>query len=236
MRANLHSLIKKQMNFLSHFYFTQNKNEPYFSLGSILPDLLRNYNNTWKINPEKETVILFKNPPLKSLLKGWKLHIHVDNQFHSSTSFLQESSTLRKELAPIFTRLPIRPFFLAHVGYELTLDSLLIQNKVVKIDDFYQEIGACDPTVIQEFLIDAGISNPSGFLVFLDSFIKSRYLESYMESKNIVFALDRIGRRVWIEPFNEDEIKESILVFQNLKENIQPTFMEVFKQIEKSIL
>lgn len=223
------------MNFLSHFYFTQNKNDPYLSLGSILPDLLRNYDGSWNIKPEKETEKFNKNQEFTSLMKGWNLHLHVDKQFHSSSSFTQESSALRKELVSIFTRLPIRPFFLAHVGYELTLDSLLIQNGLVKTDDFYKEIGDCDPRVIQNFLIDAGIKNPSGFLVFLDSFIKSRYLESYREPKNIIFALDRIGRRVWSEPFNEDEIKKSILVFQDLKESMNHTYINVFKEIKKSI-
>src|SRR5690606_2282377 len=223
------------MNFLSHFYFTQNKNDPYFSLGSILPDLLRNYDGSWNIKPEKETKRLNKNQNFTSLMKGWNLHLHVDKQFHSSSSFLQGSSALRKKLVSIFTRLPIRPFFLAHVGYELTLDSLLIQNTLVKTDDFYKEIGACDPSIIQNFLFDAGIKNPSGFLVFLDSFIKSRYLESYIEPKNIIFALDRIGRRVWNEPFNEDEIKKSILVFEDLKQSMNPTYINVFKEIQESM-
>src|SRR5690554_6316229 len=196
------------MNFLSHFYFTQYQNDPYFSMGSILPDLLRNYNGSWKIKPEKEVEKFSKNARYISLLNGWILHLHVDNKFHSSTSFLQESSVLRKKLVPIFTRLPIRPFFLAHVGYELILDSLLIQNNLVNIDNFYKEIYACDPDLIQDFLISAGIPDPSGFTNFLNSFIESRYLESYSESKNIVYALDRIGRRVWHEKFNENEIKE----------------------------
>lgn len=223
------------MNFLSHFYFTQHQNDPYFSMGSILPDLLRNYDGSWKIKPEKETGRFSKNPHFASLLKGWILHIHVDNRFHSSSYFLQESSDLRKKLVTVFTRLPIRPFFLAHVGYELVLDSLLIQNKLVNTDDFYREIGACDPTIIQDFLINARVKDPSGFLNFLDSFIESRYLTSYSESKNIVYALDRIGRRVWREKFNENEIKESILVFQKLKESLNPTFIKVFEEIKGSI-
>lgn len=223
------------MNFLSHYYFTQHKNDPYFSMGSILPDLLRNYNGSWKIKPEKEVAKFSVNPHFNSLLKGWSLHLDVDNQFHNSTSFLQESSALRKRLFPVFTRLPIRPFFLAHVGYELMLDSLLIQNKLVNTDDFYREIEDCDPTVILDFLRTAGIKDPSGFTSFLDSFIESRYLESYSESKSIVYALDRIGRRVWREKFNENEIKESILVFQEFKESLNPTFIKIFEEIEESM-
>lgn len=223
------------MNFLSHYYFTQHKSDPYFSIGSVLPDLLRNYNGSWKIKPEKKQEQFSKNRCIASLLKGWTLHIHVDKEFHSSNFFLRGSSALRKKLVPIFTRLPIRPFFLAHVGYELILDSLLIQNQMVNTDDFYREIGDCDPTIIQEFLKTAGIKDPSGFSSFLHSFTESKYLESYNEPKNIVYALDRIGRRVWHEKFNETEIKDATLVFQDLKESLNPSFMYIFKEINESI-
>ena len=223
------------MNFLSHFFFTQHANDPYFTLGSVLPDLMRNYNGSWKIKPEKDVEQFSRNPESASLLKGWELHLHVDKIFHSSASFLQETSALRKSLFPVFTRLPIRPFFLAHVGYELTLDSLLILNGSIKTDQFYQELASCDAHVIQEFLTNAGISEPSGFLNFLKSFIESKYLESYRESKNIVYALDRIGRRVWNVKFNDDEIEESIFIFEKLKETLNPTFINVFSQIEESL-
>lgn len=223
------------MNFLSHFYFTQNKIDPYFTLGSVLPDLLRNYKGSWRIRPEKKAERFNKNSASSSLLKGWNLHLHVDNSFHSSEYFLRETSALRKALVPVFKRLPIRPFFLAHVGYELTLDRLLIHNGLIKTDHFYQELASCDPHFIQEFLTNAGIKEPSGFLNFLNSFIESKYLESYRESKSIVYALDRIGRRVWNKKFNEGEIKESILIFEKLKETLNPTFIEIFEQIDDSL-
>lgn len=226
---------RNRMNFLSHYYFTQHKNDPYFSMGSILPDLLRNHDDSWKIRPEKEIEKFGGNLRFDSLLKGWCLHLDVDNQFHTSAIFLRESSALRRRLVPVFTRLPIRPFFLAHVGYELMLDSLLIQNKLVNTDDFYREIEDSDLTVILDFLRTAGIKDPSGFTNFLNSFIESRYLESYSESKSIVYALDRIGRRVWREKFNKNEIKESILVFQELKESLNPTFIKIFEEIKESI-
>jgi hypothetical protein len=224
------------MNFLSHFYFTQNKNDPYFSLGSVLPDLLRNYDDSWRIKPEKEIERFNKNSESASLLKGWELHLQVDKSFHSSEFFLQETSTLRKKLALIFRRLPIRPFFLAHVGYELTLDRLLIHNELIKTDHFYQELALCNPYFIQDFLTTAGIKESSGFLNFLNSFIESKYLESYRESKSIVHALDRIGRRVWTVKFNEEEVRESILIFEKLKDDLNPTFIKIFEEIEDSLI
>src|SRR5690606_18202249 len=133
-------------------YFTQNKHDPYFTLGSVLPDLIRNYRDDWRIRPENEVNNFNKNSELISLIHGWNLHLHVDRGFHSSDFFHQQTSALRKSLVLVFRRLPIRPFFLAHVGYELTLDRLLIHNKLIKTDQFYQELASCDPYIIKEFL------------------------------------------------------------------------------------
>ena len=223
------------MNFLSHYYFTQHEQDPYYTLGSILPDLLRNHNNTWKATPEKNPEKFNEHPQLRSLLTGWELHLHVDKVFHSSNIFTQACSNLRKELAPIFTRLPIRPFFLAHVGYELLLDSLLIQNKQVETELFYQELASCDPVIIHNFLHLNGFAEAEGFQIFLDSFIESNYLNSYSQSENLVYALDQIGRRVWKERFNETEKKQASLLFDAMKQTLNSSYMTIFEQIEESI-
>ncbi len=225
------------MNFLSHFYFTQNKHDPYLTLGSVLPDLLRNYKGSWRIRPEKEEdeEKFNKYPELASIILGWNLHLHVDSIFHSSESFRRETAALRRKLVHVFKRLPIRPFFLAHVGYELTLDRLLIHNQLIKTNQFYQELAKCESSIIQDFLAKAGIAEPTGFLNFLDSFIESKYLESYKDSKSIVYALDRIGRRVWDAKFNKNEINESILIFEELKDTLNPSFIKIFKQIENTL-
>lgn len=223
------------MNFLSHFYFTQHANDPYLTLGSILPDLLRNHGGIWRITPEKEREKFNQDPSLHSLLKGWELHLQVDKIFHSSPIFITETRVLRKLFVPVFTRLPIRPFFLAHVGYELILDSLLLQEHTVNTIVFYQDLAACDREIIQRFLIGAGLPDPNAFLVFLESFIASKYLESYSSSKSVAYALDQIGRRVWHEKFNEQETAAAILVLDNFKHSQRLTFMEVFNEIQEAI-
>lgn len=174
------------------------------------------------------------DPHLTALLEGWQLHIQVDKIFHSSPPFFTHSATLRRRLAPIFTRLPIRPFFLAHIGYELSLDSLLIQNNVVDTALFYHHITNCDPLVTQNFLKNMGITNPAPFSRYLRSFIDNRYLEGYIDTSNIVASLDHIGKRVWQERFNEREYDDAKVVFQDFLSDLQQNFMEVFEYIEKN--
>lgn len=223
------------MNFLSHYYFTKDQNDPYYTLGSVLPDLIRNHKSSWKIFPERNASRFNSHPALHSLLAGWELHIKVDKVFHSSDLFKSETARLRKRLVPVFTRLPIRPFFLAHVGYELTLDSLLLQENLLTTQVFYQHLSECKPNHIIDFLSLAGVEEPTSFLKFLQSFIDSKYLESYTKPKNIVFAIDQIGRKVWKVPFNEVEKTLATTVFKELKEELSPNFLRVFEEVGDSL-
>src|SRR5690606_17721779 len=135
---------------------------------------------------------------------------------HNSVSFKHQSSILRKELVNVFTNLPKRPFFLAHVGYELILDSLLIQNKIIDTNLFYKKLKSCDPTIVDTFMNKLGIIEHRGFHSFLNNFIESAYLKSYSKTKSLVYALDRIGRRVWIEEFTKEESRNTIKIFDKM--------------------
>lgn len=223
------------MNFLSHFYFTKSIDNPYYSLGGILPDLFRNHHESWKFNPEKQFISFKENSDLAFLYSGWKLHLEVDMLFHNSAPFKLHTSLLRKELANVFLTLPKRPFFLAHVGYELILDSLLIRNKLVDTSLFYQKLAAVDSDILDTFMDKLGIIGSQSFHPFLDNFVESRYLESYNKTESLIYALDRIGQRVWIEKFSEREAKEAKLVFDKALDDLNSIFLDVFKLLEKEI-
>src|SRR5690606_18682115 len=168
---------KKDVNFLSHYYFTQDEPNPYYTLGSLLPDLFRNHRANWKFNPEKQPELFAGDDNLEHLLRGWNLHLEVDHLFHDAALFKQESSILRKDLVGVFHQLPKRPFFLAHIGYELLLDSLLIRHRLVDTHKFYATLAACQTEVIERFLNKLGMYHNERFYNFLDDFISSRYRE-----------------------------------------------------------
>lgn len=219
------------MNFLSHYYFTQDEPNPYYTLGSLLPDLFRNHRANWKFNPEKQPELFAGDDDLEHLLRGWSLHLEVDHLFHDAALFKQESSILRKDLVRVFQQLPKRPFFLAHIGYELLLDSLLIRHRLVDTHKFYATLAACQTEVIERFLNKLGMYHNERFYDFLDDFISSRYLESYAKTESIVYALDRIGRRVWIEPFSEEETRQTVLLLQENLERLEADFFDIFDEL-----
>lgn len=219
------------MNFLSHYYFTQAEPNPYYTLGSLLPDLFRNHRANWKFNPEKQPELFQGDENLRQMLRGWELHLEVDHLFHDAARFKQESSILRKELVNVFHQLPKRPFFLAHIGYELLLDSLLIRHRLVDTHKFYETLAACQTEVIERFLNQLGIYHNDRFYDFLNDFISSRYLESYAKTESIVYALDRIGRRVWIDAFTDEEAHQTVLVLDENLKRLDTSFFDIFDNL-----
>lgn len=223
------------MNFLSHYYLVQSINNPYYTLGAILPDLFRNHHYNWKFRPEKENLLFNDNSDLQLLFEGWKHHVQVDAIFHNSVPFKTHTSQLREELSTAFTQLPKRPFFLAHVAYELILDCLLIRNNNVDIDLFYKNLDSCDSKVLDIFMNRLGITETKGFHRFLINFIESRYLETYDKPISLVHALDRIGRRVWIEQFRNKETENTLIILEKTINDLNPEFLTVFKLVEEEI-
>jgi len=219
------------VNFLSHYYFTQAEPNPYYTLGSLLPDLFRNHRANWKFNPEKQPELFQGDENLRQMLRGWELHLEVDHLFHDAARFKQESSILRKELVNVFHQLPKRPFFLAHIGYELLLDSLLIRHRLVDTHKFYETLAACQTEVIERFLNQLGIYHNDRFYDFLNDFISSRYLESYAKTESIVYALDRIGRRVWIDAFTDEEAHQTVLVLDENLKRLDTSFFDIFDNL-----
>lgn len=223
------------MNFLSHFYFVRHKENPYYTLGSILPDLFRNHRSDWKFSREIEDQRFNGNEDLVALFEGWKLHVQVDALFHNSPPFKLHSSGLRTELKEIFATLPKRPFFLAHVGYELMLDSLLIRNNLIQTKQFYDNLSDCDTVIVDAFMNKLGVTETNNFHAFLTNFIDTRYLESYRNTENIVYALDRIGQRVWTERFGEKETENALILFERFLRNLEPVFLDVFDLLEAQL-
>lgn len=222
------------MNFLSHFYFDRHTSDPHLVIGGILPDLVKNVRKDWSFHPEKNQAC-YTSAELQSLLRGWKRHLEIDKHFHSSEFFLHHTSSLRTAIAPVLEKSPVRSFFLAHIALELMLDSLLITEGIIDADCFYYHLSKCNPSVLEEFLLLNRADNPELFLPFLKEFIHARYLQSYREIHNIMYALSRICMRIWPEPLTETQKLQLTAILPEYQEQLQPVFMQIFEKIETQL-
>ena len=220
------------MNFLSHFYFERNNPDENMVIGTVLPDLIKNAHKDWNLHPEKHEELFNGNLHLKSLIKGWKRHLKVDLLFHSSDFFIAEMAKLKQLLLPILKDSPVRPSFLSHIGVELVLDHLLVENGKININSFYDHLQAVDDQSLNAFLLKCGTENTEQFFKFFNSFKSSRYLLSYQKLENISYALQRICMRLWAHPFNEETVFLLTQQLEIYKILLQKNYLNIFEEIE----
>jgi hypothetical protein len=220
------------MNFLSHYYFDRDTTNCYHTLGTVLPDLLKNADKTILIHPEK---LQHSDPAINDLIEGWKKHLLVDRYFHSSDFFIIRSSELRKLLTPAISGSPVKPFFLGHIALELILDNLLLTTGQVSADDFYTHLSGCQTGQIKEFLNYSGLYDTDRFFRFFEKFKSSRYLETYADTDQISYALKRICMRVWDDPFTPEHEAAITKVVAAYRDSMHGNFMSIFNEIEAKL-
>ncbi|WP_379093450.1 hypothetical protein [Pedobacter sp. UC225_65] len=220
------------MNFLSHFYFERKNQDENMVIGTVLPDLVKNAHKDWNLYPQKKSELFIADAKLNSLLTGWKRHLEVDLLFHSSDFFYTETAKLKQLILPILGDSPVRPSFLAHIGVELVLDHLLVTNRKIDINAFYEHLNNVDDNTLNTFLIKCGSEDTDKFFAFLNSFRSSRYLLSYQKLENISYALQRICMRLWTHPFHETTVSllnEQLEIYRVM---LEQNYLSIFDEIE----
>ena len=220
------------MNFLSHFYFDRQTTNDYIVMGMVLPDLIKNADKNWNLNPQKDEYLFTDVPAYDALLTGWKRHLEVDRIFHSSAFFIEQTAVLKQLILPVLSEGPVKPFFLAHIGLELILDHLLLTQNQVKTERFYEQLTTANTDHLAGFLRLAGLRDQPKFDKFLDGYISSRYLFSYEKMENITYALNRICMRLWKNPFTEEQQLLLTLKLEEYKKSIENNFFSIFEEID----
>lgn len=223
------------MNFLSHFYFERKNTNDYIVMGVILPDLVKNAHKDWNLHPQKSEGLFMADPNLNSLLIGWKKHLEVDKKFHSSPFFIEQTAELKQLILPVLDSGPVKPFFLAHIGLELVLDHLLLTRNLVNADTFYIQLTEAHSPALAQFLILAEIPDLAQFEKFISNFISSRYLLSYQKIENITYALHQICKRLWNNPFTEEQLSQLTVQLETFSLQLENNFLSIFDQIEKEL-
>ena len=160
----------------------------------------------------------------------------VDRSFHNSLFFAEHTTCIKRAIIPALKNSVVRPSFLAHISLELMLDSALLTKNQIQSVDFYSRLKQSDRDAINRFLKLNNIQDTSQFFDFFDKFIQSNYLESYRESHNIMYALNRICMRIWKDPLTNDEILVLGEILNNYHHNLLGNYMEIFEEINLKLI
>ncbi|MBC7416957.1 MAG: hypothetical protein H7325_02225 [Pedobacter sp.] len=222
------------MNFLSHYYFDRASDNNFQIIGSVLPDLVKNAVPDANLFPNK--VKQEYNLHETEILKGWNKHLLVDKTFHSSIFFKEETTKLKPLLIPLLSDTEIRPSFLAHIGLELLLDHLLMEQKIVNVKTFYVSLNDVNHVYLRSFLIKVGLKKTDTFFVFFDKFLDSQYLFSYEKLDSISYALNKICLRLWPIGLDSSQLEKLTDVLARFKKDLSTRFRQIFNQIDTKLV
>jgi hypothetical protein len=199
-------------------------------LGTILPDLVKNARKDWNLHPEKNSEY-YSSTVEHSILRGWRRHLAVDRHFHNSQFFQKHTYAIRDLIIPALQDSVVRPSFLAHISLELMLDSTLLTENQVDAEDLYVHLRQADRKLVQQFLEINNLDDTVHFFTFFEKFIQANYLNSYRESHNLMYALNRICMRIWKDPLNEKQMQDLSEILGEYHQSVRKNYMEIYDEI-----
>ena len=218
MLCFIHKAYICPVNFLSHYYFDHQEGNPYFNLGLIFPDIVRNFVRGSKLN---FTIDMKDTPSADSLQKGCIQHVQSDKIFHAWDGFIEamDFATDFMRNSPLNFQ---KDWFIAHILVEVTMDHYLILNSPNLASKLYTDFEIVDTEHIHSFLRRNDFSKFDLFQKGFDRFMKVRYLESYTEPNNIVYALGRICTKMRLPPFSEEQKQLLKSIITELNDKMPP--------------
>ncbi len=221
------------MNFLSHYYFEQSFASPLRTLGCVLPDMAKACNRTWHPKPE---LITHFNANEALIYLGWQRHIKVDGIFHNHPYFLENEKRISKQIQErIDFQRPIRAFTLAHIGFEILLDYLLMKEEKIQPLNFYSALESIDIEIINAFLVKSGIVDTENFEAFYDRFNSGKFLMTYTHNKGIAQALNSLCKRFFKAEITEPQLEILHEIMTEHLEYINKDYFCIFDDIDKQL-
>jgi hypothetical protein len=185
------------VNYLAHFFFYKEEDNPYHNCGLIFPDWIAAYKRS-RLNPK----IVTRNEQEEALYSGIQKHLLADKIFHGSPYFMEYTNGIKLLLEESgLDKDKFRFSFLAHIILEMMIDRLLLLKYTDLGTSFYDNLDACDDDLLVYFA-QRNSKVDDGFKTLVEKFKLHRFLLSYVNTDNFVYSLNRITGRVGIT-FNE---------------------------------
>ncbi len=180
------------MNFFAHYYYYNKPGNAWHNAGLLFPDLIRNFTNEQRITSKRELICETSN--YKNLCEGIQNHFKADDIFHNWAWFKQTNH----ELALIIREKNLgitRDWFLAHIFIELAIDHVLVIENETLVKDLYNDLANCERHGWSDFFRKNQFFEEDKWQKGLEQFNTHKYIFTYKDTDNIVYALNRIYER-----------------------------------------
>lgn len=208
------------MNFLAHYYYDKIDNNADYTLGLLLPDLVRNFGKPLHHLPDLSIFTSFEE---KSLAQGFLQHIKSDKIFHQTEGFV----LFNKQIISLLRNSGVefkRDWFLAHIFTELMLDRVILLCHSNLAESLYAELDSIDPATISTFFRSVKYTDIINYSIGFERFKKAAYLKSYVQPESVVFAMGKIAQKMDINISEQSHKRVMMQIIETL-ENKMFTFM-----------
>jgi hypothetical protein len=184
------------MNFLSHYYLHNDKNDNYFTVGLTLPDILGFHSKRIRLtkNYLKSISLLEKDDNFKSLIAGMFLHLELDRFFHNSDFFKESLDFVQNYYSKSNNQ--NLPHFYSHILVEILIDRYLLETTSGIADDFYSSYKKFNFSEITRLFENIKDFNKNKFLSLTESISNSSFLREYIHDNLIFSIFERVSRRI----------------------------------------
>ncbi len=220
------------MNYLSHFYCEYPEDRPYYVLGLILPDLVR------ELEPRKIRFVPSElvNPPnslADDLSQGIIRHLEVDGAFHNSAFFHRNVERIRDWLLEFqYVSIPSRLPVFAHVLLELMLDRTLIKRNRQAMEQFYHLLEQVEEEPLVEYFAHYPIlSRPRAVYQRVRHFCRDRFLYRYPDNAMMLYALNVLNQKVGQSVIAAEDEQRLLVTIERTENLLDTDDLAIFNQL-----
>lgn len=188
------------MNFLSHYYHEWPCDDPYFAAGLVLPDILSNfsYRNGRVVKLHPWRMAEPGNAVQASLTAGVKQHYAVDEAFHPSSFFEENTGMIKQMMAEYpFECFPRRRYAVEHVLLEIVLDRAILRQAEEVCHSLYSMLDRVLLEPMAELMAaNTDETDPAAVARHFDRFRMERFIYDYTDDHRLVGLLGHINSRL----------------------------------------
>ena len=224
------------MNFLSHFYFDAQTDDPWLVFGIALPDLADGFNKNYKMEVMNHATGLLDRESA-SVKRGVERHYEVDKIFHNGKHFQEATGFIKQVLKNAdLQSIEKHVYFLGHIYYEMMLDRILIELYPNLPVNYYRLLENISQSAMKGYFQHIELEHRfEELFARFRGFLNHKYLLRYSGNEPLVFALCRVYRRVSaVEVAYSDQLKLQHSI-EEVEQYVRPLIHEIFNEVKTKL-
>jgi hypothetical protein len=209
------------MHFLSHYYVDRSRDNPYFVLGALLPDIAPHFTKTYNAKIRYKECDMPE--PQLSIPRGVLRHYELDAAFHSSLVFKESCAFATECLLDVeLDREKYRFWFLGHIATEVALDRQLINENSGLIDEYYELLNSVDTYKFDAYLkFIASEDEKSKILTNFIRFVEVRFLQYLKTTDGAAEGIIRTSHRATGVTFPDIDRIKLVTALHNIEDGMR---------------